>query len=162
MTIIGVISHIKTLMRKIEYKLFYGKRIQFSKFGCRSNFRVIVDKNAELYIGEGCFFNNNCSINCLNKISIGKNSIFGENVKIYDHNHHISENTKLIKNQGFSLGEVVIGENCWICSNVIILKGCRIGNNVVIGAGCIIKEEIPDNTIVTLKNELEIKERITE
>ena len=37
-------------------------------------------------IGDNVFFNNGTSIAAKEKIEIGDNCIFGENVKIYDHN----------------------------------------------------------------------------
>ena len=38
---------------------------------------------------------------CSKKVYIGDNSIIGENVKIYDHNHSFSDKNKLIKEQGY-------------------------------------------------------------
>lgn len=102
------------------------------------------------------FFNNDCSINSNQLIKIG-GVLFGENVKIYDHNHRFNEH-KPIKAQGFSNGAVTIGERCWIGSNVTILKGSEIGNNCVIGAGCVISGKVPDNSIVRLKQTVEIEE----
>ena len=85
---------------------------------------------------------------------IGHHTLFGENVKIYDHNHVFNKKNEYVVNQGFSTGKVIIGNNCWIGSNTVILKGSRIGNNCVIGAGCVISGEIPDGTIVKRKNNL--------
>ena len=103
------------------------------------------------------FFNNDCSINSNQLIKIGGGVLFGENVKIYDYNHRFNEH-KPIKAQGFSNGTVTIGERCWIGSNVTILKGSEIGNNCVIGAGCVISGKVPDNSIVRLKQTVEIEE----
>ena len=83
-------------------------------------------------------------------------SIFGENVKIYDRNHHFNQ-YKAIKLQGFSNGSVIIGCRCWIGSNVTILKETEIGNNCVIGAGCVISGKIPDNSIVRLVPNMQIE-----
>lgn len=55
-------------------------------------------------------------------------------------------------------GTVTIGERCWIGSNVTILKGSKIGNNCVIGAGCVISGKVPNNSIVRLKQTVEIEE----
>lgn len=54
---------------------------------------------------------------------------------------------------------MVIGEHCWIGSNVTILKGATIGDNCVIGAGCVIAENIPSNTVVRLEQQL-LKEEV--
>ncbi len=115
---------------------------------------VICSDNGKLVIGKNVFFNNYCSINCLYKITIGYNTIFGEGVKMYDHNHQFNNKNKKIADQGLTFGEIKIGENCWIASNVTILKNITIGDNVVIGANCLIYKSIPSNTVVKNKTEL--------
>lgn len=114
----------------------------------RNNFNVTIGNNGVLSIGENCFFNNNCSINCLGKIEIGNNNQFGESVLFYDHNHQYADKNTLISEQGFNIGTIKIGNNCWIGSNVVILQNVIIGDNVVIGAGCIIYKSIAPNTKV--------------
>lgn len=113
----------------------------------------MIEKNGKLQIGKGCFFNNGCTIGVNKSVIIENGSIFGENVKIYDHNHRFADTTKSIKSQGYSNGTVHIGKHCWIGSNVCILKNADIGNNCVIGAGCVISEKIKDNTIVRANNQ---------
>ena len=83
------------------------------------------------------FFNNYCSVCAQNEICIGDGTIFGENVKIYDHNHVYKDPSVLIKHQGYTSAPIHIGKHCWIGSNVTILKGVTIGDNCVIGAGCV-------------------------
>lgn len=147
-----IIWHIKCVIKKIIFKILFFKKFKYGKHvNFRNGFNLIID-GGTVIINDGCFFNNFCSINCLKKVEIGKNCIFGECVKIYDHNHNFKDLKKLFKNQGFSSSEIIIGENCWVCSNVIILKGAKIGNNCVIGANCIIDFEVPDNSIVKLEN----------
>lgn len=125
----------------------FGKNISF-----RKKFKISMSNNSKLIIGNGCFFNSYCSINVKKRIVIGNNCIFGENVKIYDHNHKFNKKNILFKEQGYSLGEIKIGDNCWIGSNVCILKGVTIGNNVVISAGCVINTNIPSDVIVKQNN----------
>lgn len=120
-------------------KIIYGNRISFGeRFTFRDGLHVLIDKNGRLSIGNRCFFNNNCSLNVLAKITIENDCLFGENVKIYDHNHRFNKINKAISTQGFSLDNITIGNNCWIGSDVIILKGSHIGDNCVIAAGCIV------------------------
>jgi len=111
----------------------------------------------QLEIGENCFFNNNCSITCLGKIMIGSNNQFGEGVLMYDHNHAYSNKEKLIAEQGYTIGKIIIGNNCWIGSHVIILKDVEIGDNVIIGAGCIIHKSISSNSVIYNEQSLVIK-----
>jgi acetyltransferase-like isoleucine patch superfamily enzyme len=131
-----------------------GSRVEMRRY-CN----VIVEENAELFIEENVFFNNYCSINCQKKISIGFNTIIGEGVKIYDHNHKYTVIPKFeISKDQFTTAEINIGDNCWIGSNVVILKGVTIGDNVIIGANCLIYKSIPDNSIVRSKSEVLVNE----
>lgn len=110
---------------------------------------IVSHPDSKLTIGKGVFFNNYSSINCLDKITIGDNSIFGEGVRLYDHNHEYGFDPDFfVDKTEFKKRPISIGKNCWIGSNTIILKGVEIGDNCIIGAGCIIHKSIPDNTIV--------------
>jgi acetyltransferase-like isoleucine patch superfamily enzyme len=125
---------------------------------CRKYCNFLIWDNAELIIHENVFFNNGCSINALEKIEIGENTLFGEGVKLYDHNHTIFKGTKIdISKDTFNTGSIIIGKNCWIASNVVVLKGVTIGDNVVIGAGCVIHKSIPSNSIVKNNQTLSIE-----
>lgn len=135
--------------KMLVWNLQYGENIVLEKFHFRDNFRIYIEENGILKIGKNVFFNNNCSITVRLKVSIGENCIFGENVKIYDHNHKFRETNTLICKQGFSSEEVIIEDDCWIASNVIILKGVHIGRHSVIGAGVIVYKDIPSNSVVT-------------
>lgn len=146
-------------LKKMYFKLNYGDRIKLSSdLLFRKGFKLLVMENGNLEIGTGCFFNYNCSISCLGDISIGNDSIFGENVKFYDHNHRFNDPEVLIKDQDYKIGTIKIGNNCWIGSNVTILKDVTIGDNVVIGANCLIHKSIPSNTLVKFQNELIFEE----
>lgn len=155
-----IIFHINAIIKKLFLKLIYGNKIHFGKkVTFRKRFNVFIDKNARICIGDNCFFNNDCSLNAQQEIRIGNNTILGENVKIYDHNHVFKNKDKNIIEQGFKVDKIIIGNNCWIGSNVVILKGTTVGDNVVIGAGCVINMNIPNNTIVKInQNQIKIED----
>lgn len=141
------------LYPKIE-KFTLGKDISF-----RNYIHVIVQNGGSLIIKDNVFFNNQCSINCLESIIIGENTLFGENVKLYDHNHSYERNESGLKvsHSDFTTAPIVIGKNCWLGSNVVVLKGVTIGDNVIIGAGCVIYKNIPANSTVINHQNLDIK-----
>ena len=121
----------------------------------REFFNLLVFKDARLTIGENVFFNNYCSVNCLGNISIGDNTLLGEGVKIYDHNHkYVFDKGLKVEREQFNISEVSIGKNCWIGSSVTILKGVSIGDNVIIGANCLIYKSIPENSIIKERADL--------
>ena len=79
--------------------------------------------------------------------------MFGEGVRIYDHDHRFSCFGKLVSDQGYKSAPVSIGNNCWFGSNVIILRGTTVGNNCVVGAGSVLSGNIPDGSLVKLNSE---------
>jgi acetyltransferase-like isoleucine patch superfamily enzyme len=142
-----------------DFKIGSYKNIEVSKnalVNIKSNVtfkqfcNVLILEGAELFISDNVFFNNYCSINCLGKITIGENTILGEGVKMYDHNHayNTTDDILVIKRKEFTIGNIKIGNNCWIGSNVTILKDVEIGNNVIVGANNLIYKSIPSNSIV--------------
>ncbi len=160
MIIIKIWYHICCLLRKALFKLIYGRKFLFGRFVTwRKGFSLMIEKNAEVKIGNSCFFNNYCSIAANNSVEIGDGCLFGENVKIYDHNHRFNKKMP-IKEQGFSNGEVHIGQNCWIGSNVTILKGANIGDNCVIGAGCVVSGRISAESLVKIDKSSYVTEDI--
>ena len=149
MLFIKLWHHIVCDIQMIVLKILYGQRFQVGKnVTWRSNFSVMIDTNGSVTIGDNCFFNNGCSIACNQNIVIGEGTLFGENVKVYDHNHRFRDIKTPIKEQGFSNGIVSIGRHCWIGSNAVILKGALIEDNCVIGAGCVIDYKVTAGTII--------------
>lgn len=158
MFIYKLYCHIISFVKKVIYKLIYRKKLHFGKnLQFRKWFTLLLE-GGEVIIGDNVFFNNSCTICSMQKIVIGNGTIFGENVKIYDHNHKYSTIGILIKHQGYSSAPIKIGNDCWIGSNVTILKGVSIGDNCVIGAGCVIFKDVPSNTLVLNKQDLMYKE----
>ena len=161
MIFLKIIYHVQAIVWMWFLKLFYifggarfivGKHVTF-----RKGFSMMIGKNGEVNIGNNVFFNNYCSLNAIERIIIGDGTIFGENVKVYDHNHCYQDPNVPIKEQGFTSAPVNIGKHCWIASNVVILKGVTIGDNCVIGAGCVIYKDVPEESVMINKQELVIK-----
>ena len=109
-------------------------------------------------IGEGCFFNNGCMVVSKERISIGKNTSFGPNVLVYDHDHNIYSHED-IHDSGYVTDSVIIGDNVWIGANSVILRGSVIGSGCVIGAGSVIKGTYPPDTVIVQKRSDYVKER---
>lgn len=158
MLILKLYYHIMCFFKKIFYKIIYGKYIKFGKkVTFRKGFSLMIAKGAYVKIGDGCFFNNFCAINAVENIEIGANCLFGENVKLYDHNHIFSEKGKNIKEQGFKHGRIVIEDNCWICTNVVILKDVTIGKNSVVGAGVVLKRSVDRDSLIKNENNYKVE-----
>lgn len=134
-------------------KMTIGKSVSL-----RNYVHILVGNRATLEIGDHVFMNNFCSVNCLESISIGENTLFGENVKLYDHNHSHTDSPEFkIHHSEFNTAPITIGKNCWLGSNVTVLKGVTVGDNCIVGAGCTLYKDIPENTTVINQQQLTVK-----
>ena len=159
MILIKVWHRFTGLMLKWLYRIvFHGDFVYGKRFHMRRAFQLTIENGGRVVLGDDVFFNDFCALHARKSITIGDGTIFGENVRIYDHNHRFADPTTPIKDQGYSEAAVSIGKHCWIGSSVTILKGVTIGDNVVVGAGCVVVKDIPDNVIVRQNTELVIEE----
>ena len=151
MLLIKIYCHSICTLKKLLFRVLYRNKFKLGRgTSFRRHFGLMIENTGHVEIGSQCFFNDDCSIASMGHVRIGDGTIFGANVRIYDHNHHFSDTKRPIKEQGYTVGEVNIGSHCWIASNVTLLKGCRIGDNCMIGTGCVVSEMIPDNTVIRL------------
>jgi acetyltransferase-like isoleucine patch superfamily enzyme len=133
-----------------------GRLILGNKLRVHSGSRLSVTPGGVLYIGDNTAINYNCIIVARKNITIGKDCTFGPNVIIYDHDHDF-RSLSVMNGNAYTTNDVVIGNNVWIGANAIILKGASIGDNAVIAAGTVIMGEVPADSVVYNKKELEIK-----
>lgn len=149
MNIFNIKWAIKSRVKRAFFKIIYKKNIQYGKrLTFRDGFHIIMEKDASLEIGDRVFFNNYCSINVLKTVRIGDDCLFGENVKIYDHDHCFKYKNTPFNSQPMNTSTIKIGNNCWFGSNVTILRGSEIGNNCVVAAGTIVKTNLEDGMIL--------------
>lgn len=150
MKIIKMWCHMKAVVKKIGYKLIFGKNLQIGKGTTwRYGFHIAIEGKGRIEIGEHCFFNNGCSLNALERVCIGDGTIFGSNSHVYDHNHRFRDENESIKEQGYSVAETVIGKHCWIGTNVVICKGVHIGDYCTIGAGVVVRDDVESGSVVS-------------
>lgn len=139
----------RLIINSTKIKIFNEGQINLDeKANCRENLSIVVD-GGKLTIGKECFFNNNCSIMCLEKIEIGDRSTIGPNVVIVDNDH----NYKDLNHKGCKTTAIKIGKNVWIGANSVILRGTQIGDNCVIAAGSIVSGNINRDTVFYQKRE---------
>ena len=113
-----------------------------------------VDYGCNIYFGNNCEVNMNCTFLDDNKIIIGDNVLIAPNVQIYTAYHptHYLDRFTISENETFNFcktqtAPVIIGKNVWIGGGPIILPGVTIGDNTVIGAGSVVTKDIPADTI---------------
>lgn len=104
------------------------------------------DYGTNIFLGEDCFINFNCTILDEATVKIGRNAFLGPNVSIFTACHPLDAGKR---NQFIEWAEpVTIGDNVWIGGNVTILPGVNIGDNVVIGAGSVVTKDFPSDVVI--------------
>lgn len=104
------------------------------------------DYGCNIFLGEDCFINFNCTILDEAKVTIGNHAFLGPNVSIYTACHPLDPEKR---NKFIEWAEpVAIGNNVWIGGDVTILPGVTIGDNVVIGAGSVVTKNFPSDVVI--------------
>lgn len=114
-----------------------------------------VDYGNNIYFGNNCEVNMNCTFLDDNEIRIGNNALIAPNVQIYTafHPTNAADRFGESKEDGSfefcktQTAPVVIGDNVWIGGGAILMPGVTIGDNVVIGAGSVVTKDIPSDSI---------------
>lgn len=102
------------------------------------------DYGYNIHCGENVYFNTNCVVLDVCKISIGSNVFFGPAVQIYTASHP----TDAIIRKTLEFGKPIsIGDDSWIGGGAIILPGVNIGKRCIVGAGSVVTKDIPDDSI---------------
>jgi acetyltransferase-like isoleucine patch superfamily enzyme len=108
---------------------------------------VLRNKGEGVKIGNNTGINQGGYIGGQGGVEIGDNVIIGPGVKIFSENHNF-HGDEYIKNQGEKRDQVMIGNNCWIGSNVVILAGVTLGEKTIVAAGSVVNKSFTGNCIV--------------
>lgn len=114
-----------------------------------------ADYGNNIYFGNNCEVNMNCTFLDDNKIMIGDNALIAPNIQIYTAYHplHAISRFGQPKEDGSfefcktQTAPVILGDNVWIGGGTIILPGVTIGDNVVVGAGSVVTKDLPSDVI---------------
>ena len=99
------------------------------------------DYGSNILLGERVFFNFNCIVLDVCRVTIGDFTLFGPGVQIYTATHPM--NAELRRKQEFAK-PIEIGADVWVGGGAIICPGVKIGSKSVIGAGSVVTRDIPD------------------
>lgn len=148
--------------RGLSSNIVIGENVSF--FG---NVDIRNRENGKIIIENGCSFDNdcrlvsandatllfkkNCSIGGYNVFNAGDDIIIGEDTLmsgfcfLQSSNHGTSIN-EIIKNQNHTYGKIIIGNDCWIASNVTIVAGVKIGDGAIVGANAVVTKDLEPNS----------------
>jgi maltose O-acetyltransferase len=116
------------------------------------------DYGSNIELGERVFFNFNCVVLDVCRVTIGDFSLFGPAVQIYTPMHPLD--AALRRQQEFGK-PVEIGSDVWVGGGAVILPGVRIGSRAVIGAGSVVTRDVPEG-VFAAGNPCRVVREITE
>jgi len=100
------------------------------------------DYGSNISLGRKCFFNFNCVVLDVCRVTIGDHVLCGPGVQIYTATHPLDPVLRRTQESG---KPIEIGSDVWIGGGVIICPGVRIGSHTVIGAGSVVTRDVPDD-----------------
>jgi maltose O-acetyltransferase len=98
------------------------------------------DYGSNILLGERVFFNFNCVVLDVCRVTVGDFTLFGPAVQVYTATHPM--NAELRRRQEFGK-PITIGSDAWVGGGAIICPGVTIGSRTVIGAGSVVTRDIP-------------------
>ncbi len=133
----------RNLMIYYFYKYVFGLNREFK---IPINFTSIAISPENIEIGENSHISFLVSANCyfqaINGIKIGRNCIFAPCVQFISANHDIENDSHV------DAPPIVIGNNCWIGTNVVILPGVELGDNTIVAAGSVVTKSFIDGNVI--------------
>jgi acetyltransferase-like isoleucine patch superfamily enzyme len=98
-------------------------------------------------MGSDVTLNTGCLLVASELISIGARVAVGEYVSIRDQ-QHIHVPGKGVRDQGFKVAPVEIGDNTWIGRGAFIGPGTRIGRDCIVAANSVVHGRFPDGVLI--------------
>ncbi|MEZ5592734.1 MAG: sugar O-acetyltransferase [Gammaproteobacteria bacterium] len=116
------------------------------------------DYGKNISLGRNVYFNFNCIVLDVAKVTIGDNVLIGPGVQILTASHPLDA---ALRRQGQEYGRPITIENdVWIGAGAIICPGVSIGEKSVIGAGSVVTRHIGSG-VLAVGNPCKVIRRIT-
>lgn len=148
LTNIFSISMLKSLI--YSYAYYIHEQVSWrNSINAKDNIRVhstaSIRNARNVYIGENSHININCCVWAgeNSKIILGDNLLMGPGCSIQSTNHGIAIcDTPMMFQERTDKGDIVIGNDCWLGSNVTVLAGVHIADGCIIAAGAVVTKSI--------------------
>jgi maltose O-acetyltransferase len=110
------------------------------------------DYGRNIHLGRKCYFNFNCIILDVCRVTVGDYALFGPGVHIYTATHPLDYKLRRPPAEDESKAAlefgkpVSIGNDVWVGGGAIVCPGVTIGDRAIIGAGSVVTRDIPADT----------------
>lgn len=97
--------------------------------------KIILFDNAEVHIGTNTYLNSNTSLQCEERIDIGRDVFVGWDVRIRDTDGHTIYENGIKKPK---VKPVIVEDKAWLTSNVTLLKGTYITTGSIVACNSLV------------------------
>jgi acetyltransferase-like isoleucine patch superfamily enzyme len=125
----------------VEGEIHLGKGLYIRSKG-HNRVEIHVGRDGRLTVGDNVFINQGVRIVATTSVTIGANTIIGDEAIIIDNDYHGVGGLPAKK------GPVMIGANVWIASRAVVLRNVTIGDNSVIAANSVVTKDVPPDCVV--------------
>ena len=124
----------------MTYKSWYFSKRVNNGGVLYGNCTVVHPEN--IYIGRNSYINGGyiCASDSA-KIVIGDDCLISFNVHLRTDMHNYMDRETLIRDQGFTHKDIIIGNDVWIGFGAQIMAGVKIADGCVIGAGAVVTKD---------------------
>jgi acetyltransferase-like isoleucine patch superfamily enzyme len=144
-----------TLLRSVPGLLGFALRSWFYRllFAGHGGFGFIY-RNVNFVHSYGIRFGRNYHINSgaffdgRGGLTFGDNVLIGPNVVIVSSQHHWSDPSLPIIQQGHRCAPVEVGDDVWIGANAVITPGVKLATGTVVGSGSVVTKSTEPYSIV--------------
>lgn len=121
----------------------------------KNNFCIYFDEKSVdhstkhmVAVGNRCHILSGVTFDCSGNIIVGNNVHIGRNVKIFTHDHVLTDCNKNIEDTDVDIADVKIGNNVVIFDDVVILRGSELASGTVVGIRSVVKGKFIDENKV--------------
>ena len=100
-----------------------------------------VNGGASLSVASGVFFNEGVRVVVQQKVEIGKDTLFGPNACVYDHDHVFDADGV---HGDLKSAPTSVGARCWIGANALVTRGASVANRICVGGGSVVTRPLDD------------------
>lgn len=151
LTLLIILSKGLNFFRSLPWRVMYAT--YRGKYGLHESFRfngfyIQFYGEGKIEVGEDSYIGELSTIQAARGcvVKIGSGCRISHNVRIYTHSS-VADADYSQSQVPEKLGNVVIGDFCWVGANVFINPDLTIGRNSVVGANSVVTKNIPPDEI---------------
>ncbi|GAA4348877.1 acyltransferase [Kangiella taiwanensis] len=143
-----VLSEEVIIGKMVELRATRGSTLILGKFVKLDTLvRVIATNKADIVIGDFTRVGIGSVFNGGGKINIGNNTLISGYVYIQTSMHNYLGDDK-IQNQGYSYGDIIIGDDSWIGVHAVIFPDVVLGEKVIVGSNSVVNKSFSKHCVI--------------